>query len=308
MIVRDEADGLGSVLSQAREFCDELVVLDTGSVDDTVQVAKNAGATVYETEWPNSFAKARNQAQDLTTQPWVIHLDGHDYLPPETVEGIKRIKEEDLPNMGDHDAVMLFMTIVNPEGEPLLSYPRERITRRDLRWQGDAHTIINPHNPIKRPYSIHTMQRTGNKPKRALSVLEEKYAAGDRSPRTTFYLARERFWAKKYVEAIPLYLDWLDMYPCAWEKYSGLIDLAACYLTQGEQDAAQMIHFQAVSTIPTRAEAWAGLALQAINRKDFSAARVYLRNCVEAQRPDEGFVVEKWYGHYPKQLLESLPS
>lgn len=304
MIARNEADGIGQIVSQAAEFCDELVVLDTGSTDDTVAVAEAAGALVHQMVWPGSFAKARNAAQDLTHGEWVIHLDGHDHLPPETVAGFRQLKPElaELP----HDAVMTPMVIVSPEGEPLLSYPRERVTRRHLRWAGDAHTIISPKNPTHRPYPIHTLQRMGDKPKRALGVLTEKYAAGDRAPRTVFYLARETFWSNQYDEAIPLYEEWLQMHPVYWEKYSGLLDLAACYEMTGNPVIAQEVRFKAVATIPTRAEAWAALGIAAQNAGSVDAARVYYRNCVTAVRPVDGFVVEKWYGDYPKQVLAAL--
>lgn len=304
MIARNEADGIGKIVSQAAQFCDELVVLDTGSTDETVAEARAAGATVHEMEWPDSFAKARNAAQDLTHGEWVIHLDGHDYLPPETVSGFQELK----PSLADlpYDAVVTPMVIVNPDGEPLLSYPRERITRRSLRWNGDAHTIISPTKPTHRPYPIHTLQRMGNKPKRALGVLQAKYDAGDRAPRTVFYLARETFWSGKYAEAIPLYEEWLLMGPVYWEKYSGLIDLAACYEMTNSPVIAQEVRFKAVATIPTRAEAWAALGIAAQRAGSIEAAKVYYRNCVTAVRPIDGFVVEKWYGDYPKQVLAAL--
>lgn len=303
MIARNEAEGIGHILGQAATFCDEMVVLDTGSTDDTIAIARDAGADVHEMEWPNSFAKARNAAQDLTHGEWVIHLDGHDNLPLVSIEGFKNLKPE-LDNLPDNDAVITPMVMISHTGEPLLSWPRERITRRNLRWNNDAHTIISPQKPIHRPYPVQTLQRTGTKPARARSVLKEQYEAGDHSPRTVFYHARETFWGKKYAEAIPLYNEWLGMNPCAWEKYSGLIDLAACYQMLGKPRAASTVMLMAVETIPTRAEAWAALGGLAMNEKRWADAAMYFRNCLHATRPIEGFVVERWYGDYPKTLLD----
>ena len=301
MIVRDEQDGLGSVLTQASEFCDELVVVDTGSQDDTVSIAREHGATVHEIEWPDSFCKARNYALDQTHGEWVMHLDGHDFLPEATVEGLKRLP---FARLDPYDAVQLPMSIVDEVGKPLLTYPRERITRRHLRWQYDAHTVISPSKPVYYPYPIHTAQRTGNKPKRALEVLEKAYAAGDRTPRTVFYLARERFWSRQYAEAIPAYLEWLAMSPVAWEKYSGLLDLAASYECTGDLVKATEMRFAAVGVAPSRADAWAALGIAASSRQQWADALMYYTAAAQATKPTSGFVVEVWYSDYPKQQAQ----
>lgn len=306
MIVRNEQDGIAHVLQQAAQFCDERIVLDTGSTDDTVQVAKDNGAEVYEIRWPNSFAKARNVSKSLTSGDWVMHLDGHDNLPPESLEGFIALRAElqDFPDTCD--AVITPMCIVDDKGVPLMSWPRERITRRHLQWNNDAHTIISPRNPVYRAYPVHTLQRSGTKPARARGVLKEQYESGDRSPRTVFYYARETFWSNDFEKAIPLYNEWLAMNPCNWEKYSGLLDLAACYELTGDNELANITRLKAVSTIPTRAEAWAALALDARKRGDNDFAIMCLDTCLKAKRPQDGFVIERWYSHdYIKQLRDS---
>lgn len=294
MIVRNEQNGIAHILDQAAQFCSELIVLDTGSDDDTVNVAKGAGADVYEIRWPNSFAKARNISKDLTSNEWIIHLDGHDHLPQESIDGFKSLQNE-LPSFKDYDAVVTPMSITDSNHVPLLTYPRERVVRRHLQWVGDAHTVIAPKSPIYRPYAVYTAQRSGTKPKRALEVLQKKYDAGDRTRRTVFYLARETFWANRYADAIPLYNEWLKMLPVAWEKYSGLLDLAACYELTDQFDLVEETRWQAVDLMPSRAEAWAALSVGAKNAGNVERAITYLRVCKMAERPIDGFVVDKWY-------------
>jgi tetratricopeptide (TPR) repeat protein len=282
-----------------------LIVLDTGSEDDTVRLAKQAGALVFEEPWPDSFAKARNRARELTHGEWVMHLDGHDHLPDRSLQGFIALKPE-LDSLTEFDAITTPMCIVDANREPLLSWPRERICRRHLEWVGDAHTVIGPKAPTWRDLPVYTAQRTGGKPKRALEVLRKQYEAGDHSRRTVFYLARETFWAQQYAEAIPLYNAWLAMLPVAWEKYSGLLDLAACYEQTGDLEAATATKFRAVDLIPTRAEAWAALGITAERQGRTAAALRYAENCAQAQRPKDGFVVERWYGDYPSQWVSRL--
>ena len=80
MIVRDEEQQLGACLESVKGFCDELVVVDTGSTDNTIAIAKEAGARVEEIEWPGDFTPARNKALELVSGDWVLVLDADEQL------------------------------------------------------------------------------------------------------------------------------------------------------------------------------------------------------------------------------------
>ena len=80
MIVRDEEQQLGACLEGVKGFCDELVVVDTGSTDNTVAIAKDAGARVEAIEWPGDFTPARNKALEFVSGDWVLVLDADELL------------------------------------------------------------------------------------------------------------------------------------------------------------------------------------------------------------------------------------
>ena len=61
-------------------FCDELLVLDTGSTDNTKSIASEAGARVETIEWPGDFAPARNRALELVLGDLVLVLDADELL------------------------------------------------------------------------------------------------------------------------------------------------------------------------------------------------------------------------------------
>lgn len=80
MIVRNEARCLQRCLDSVRDHVDSMLVLDTGSSDDTVAVAQRAGAQVARFEWCDDFAAARNAALDLVDADWSLVLDADEWL------------------------------------------------------------------------------------------------------------------------------------------------------------------------------------------------------------------------------------
>jgi hypothetical protein len=110
MIVRNEAARLVRALASARNHVDELVVLDTGSTDATVTLARSAGARVGRFTWCDDFAAARNAALDLADADWNIVVDADECLlaggpallalrqvPPEFVGAVRVDSRFDAP-------------------------------------------------------------------------------------------------------------------------------------------------------------------------------------------------------------------
>lgn len=75
IIVKDEADYLRRCLASVRELCDEIVVVDTGSTDDTVAVALSFGATVLHRPWDGDFSAARNVGLNAIDAEWILYID-----------------------------------------------------------------------------------------------------------------------------------------------------------------------------------------------------------------------------------------
>ena len=75
MIARDEAAFLDQCLGSVRGLVDQIVVVDTGSTDDTAQVARRHGALVLEHAWQGNFSLARNFGLEQASGDWVLVLD-----------------------------------------------------------------------------------------------------------------------------------------------------------------------------------------------------------------------------------------
>ncbi len=85
MIVRDEQEMLPGCLTSLKEAVDEMVIVDTGSTDATVEIARSFGAKVIFHEWTGSFAEARNVSLEAASGDWLLCLDADEVLVREDV-------------------------------------------------------------------------------------------------------------------------------------------------------------------------------------------------------------------------------
>ncbi len=95
MIVRDEEATLGECLESVRDLVDDMIVLDTGSSDRTIEIAQAAGAKVSSCEWQNDFAAARNAALKQVESEWVLVLDADEVLVPEIIPVLKAATQDE---------------------------------------------------------------------------------------------------------------------------------------------------------------------------------------------------------------------
>src|ERR1700742_692036 len=106
MIVRDEEEHLGRILSDLSSLCDEIIIVDTGSTDGTIAIAESFGAKVFHFDWVNDFAKARNFSLEQCTGEWIMWADADDRVVPEAQDAFRHILE-DIMGRNDIDAVFL---------------------------------------------------------------------------------------------------------------------------------------------------------------------------------------------------------
>lgn len=92
MIVKDEEEMLPRCLAAAAPAVDEIVIVDTGSTDRTIEIAREFGARVIERPWTGSFADARNASFDAATGDWLLYLDADEVLVAEDVERLRALR------------------------------------------------------------------------------------------------------------------------------------------------------------------------------------------------------------------------
>jgi glycosyltransferase involved in cell wall biosynthesis len=94
MIVKNEEELLPQCLESIKDFVDEIIIVDTGSKDRTVEIAESHGAKVYHHPWENDFSKHRNQSISYASYDWILIMDADEAFFPQDAPNIKRIVQE----------------------------------------------------------------------------------------------------------------------------------------------------------------------------------------------------------------------
>lgn len=137
MIARDEAAVFRECLQSIRPVVDDIVVIDTGSVDETADIAREFGAHVEHLPWTDSFADARNAALDRSEGDWILCLDADERLAPVSRSALEALLA-DAPEMA-------FRLLLRPY-EHTTPYREYRLWRNDprIRFSGVIHETVVP--------------------------------------------------------------------------------------------------------------------------------------------------------------------
>lgn len=157
MIVKNEADVLMDCLEDASRFADELIIVDTGSEDETKEIAFRYTDRVFDFVWCDDFAAARNASYEKATGEYLMWLDADDRITPENVKKILAWKDH--MSREETSSVKLIMAgYERPENGGVFLYPR--ITRRDAHfvWKGTIHEhlVLPPEQQLVRPEETET--------------------------------------------------------------------------------------------------------------------------------------------------------
>ena len=198
-IVKNEEDNIKKSILSCKDVVDEIIVVDTGSVDNTVKIAKELGAQVEHFEWCNDFAKARNYAISKCSGDYIIFLDADEYFSPALTkkDGDKLqayvadnsnaygFLQEDIDKKTKkiHHRVFLVRMFKNCEYLKYNGEIHEALGRTD--GEELVANIIRDFKIIHTGYSAEISQ---SKAERNLALLEN---LEDKRPIDYFYLARE---------------------------------------------------------------------------------------------------------------------
>jgi tetratricopeptide (TPR) repeat protein len=214
MIVRDEEAMLGRCLAAAAPAVDEIVIVDTGSTDATIEIARSYGARVIEQPWTGDFSAARNASFAAATGDWLLYLDADEVLIAEDVERLRGLTGQTW-----REAIHLVETSFTGElGDgAAVTHNALRVFRNrpEYRFSGAIHEQIAPTLPTWAPGRIGhaavriehfgylgSVREAKEKSVRNLELLRRQAAESGSDPYLHFNLATEYVAADQPADAV----------------------------------------------------------------------------------------------------------
>lgn len=287
MIVKNEQEVLARCLQSARDVFDELVIVDTGSTDATIEISGCFGAEIIEEPWRDDFSHARNLAFSGAKMQYVFWLDADDVLPETTRQ--KLLEWKAAPDDGANTVMMPYHAGYDAQGRLTLTYDRERIFRRSTnpKWVGAVHEAIMPTAPVTRleaPIEHRKLKAVDND--RNLRIYERLRADGlTFSARDWFYYARELMAHGKMAQAqegLEHFLacsgGWIENRLEAWQS------LAQCCSAQDDPLGALDAYMQALAQGGTRASLCCNIGKYWMNLKRWDLAQCWYETALR-QKP-----------------------
>ena len=193
MIARNEARCIARCLRSVKPWVDEMIVLDTGSIDDTVALARAEGALVHHFTWVNDFAAARNAALALSKADWNLVLDADETLS-EGFAALTALRQQAPDFIGRIDVCSSYA--LNGQQAQASSSWLPRILPAGVRYDGQVHeqpvsTLPRRDLPIKALHDGYMPDQMQAKGARNLALLEAAAQSHPDDPYWRYQLGKD---------------------------------------------------------------------------------------------------------------------
>ena len=270
MMVKDEEKNLPTSLDSIKDFADEIIVVDTGSSDNSINICGEFGAKVYERTWEN-FAEHRNQVMDLAQYEWVFQLDADERFVGDG-RALKRALNNIYP---ESDVVMLWLDNIDEVGITTFRNKQPRLLRKSkVKYQCGIHNEVVCNKKTMSFYDEAYLNHYGYtsadmpmKFERTVSLLEKELHENPKRTKVLFYLFQSYCVAGMVEEGIPFgekYLEYRNSSPDFNNSiFAGLVSI---YIRSGNLGRAREILAEGFRVVPgdldlARLQVSLGLAL-----------------------------------------------
>lgn len=230
MIVKNEEVLLPSCLATV-QGADEIIIVDTGSIDTTREIASAFTDKVYDFQWCDDFAKARNFALSKCTGDWVLSIDADELLDPDGIARIKELLSTEKNSIG----------INMKSGNNSYHVPRLFKNIPSTKWKGKIHEVISELDSLKCDIGI----TYGSSPaheydtNRNMRILEKVSVEDPKNTRNLYYLAREYAYKSEWHLAIDIFKKYFPLATWLPERADAYFMTALCYWNLGLGDDAR---------------------------------------------------------------------
>lgn len=301
LIVKNEAENLARYLDSIKDISDEIIVVDTGSTDNTVDIALSYDAKIYHYKWDNNFSNAKNFALDKASGDWIIFLDADEYFESNTIKQLKTVLNHVSSNK-IFDAVLCKMLNIDSQTGKLISEnPIMRIFKgkTGIRYVGAIHEQPLKNGKVLKAAQITDISliiyHTGYAPslmpqkyQRNLELLNQRIENNDIDNLTYYYLSSIHNSLKNSEEAIKYALLALNEPTLAntivaYQPYIFLIQSMMNLKDKYTADEIEKYAEEAIIKFPDHPEIWYVRATVKKAQNDYLSAIQSYQKALECQ-------------------------
>ena len=296
MIVKNEEQHIARCLDSVAGLVEEIVIVDTGSTDRTVEIASEYTQKVYSYPWKDDFSDARNYSFSRASMDYCMWMDADDVLEDTQKEKFLQLKRSLSP---ETDIVMMkYNTSFDEAGKPSFSYFRERWIKNcgKYRWIGAVHEVIPPNGRVVySEIALNHKKEGAGDPDRNLKIYRKLIAEGKPlEPRQQYYYGRELYYHKLYEDAISV-LEQFLLSKEGWieNKIEACSVCAECYDRLGQEQAALTTLLRSMCFDLPRAELCCEIGKHFLERGNYHTAIYWYETALHTPKGEYsgGFVL-----------------
>lgn len=263
MIVKNEEETLAKCLNSVKNIVDEIIIIDTGSSDKTKEIASIYTDKVFDFEWINDFAAARNFAFSKATKDYQLWLDADDILIEKDQIAFLELKKTLSPEI---DMVLMkYNYVVDKNNNPTYSFYRERLlkTINNYRWNDPVHEYIEYGDNYLMSEIAITHKKVDSFSDRNLKIYESELEKNiPFSPRSLYYYARELRDHSRYEDAVVFFKKFLNTTKkkSVGDSINACLEIGKIYIKLNDTDNALKYLFQTFCFDTPKAEACCEIA------------------------------------------------
>jgi tetratricopeptide (TPR) repeat protein len=296
MIVKDESENLADCIASVRDAVDEICIVDTGSQDNTLEIARDVGARTHVFLWCNDFAAARNESVQMCTGDWLFVLDPDERVAQEDLEKIRALSRGPRDvcyrfttrNYTNSDSVADFRPCAkdDPYARGFTGwYPSAKVrffpSGSGGEFEGKIHELIDASLervglrridsdiPIHHYALLKSQERLRQKQEMYLKLGHDKAKADPTDPKALTELGNQYAEVRDYENAAGAFREALQLdssNPKTWQDLGGVLHLI------GRSDEAERALTIALELNPGLPDAWRNLGIVCVDRKEWQQA------------------------------------
>ena len=304
MIVKDEEDVIARCLNSVKDIADEIIIIDTGSTDNTKNIVKDFTNKVFDFDWINDFSAARNYSFSKATMDYILWLDADDIILEEDRIKLKQLKQSIDPIV---DIVMMKYNVgFDVKGNVNFSFLRERLSKRtgNYLWHEPVHEHLQMSgNIINTDICVTHKKNNVHESGRNLDIYAKMLSKGkELTPRGLYYYARELKDNGRYDEAIRYFSKFLDSGK-GWleDNITACSELAKCYSINNDSESSLKAMIRSFEYDTPRAEICCQIGYYYKNKETYSKALFWFDLATNLKKPENswGFLDHDAWGYIP---------